>query len=195
MPNRVSAWGIYDVFTVRDGEQIFLAVVSDSQWGVFCDAFGFADLGSDVRLATNNGRVHACDWMMPLLRERLAQTTALELGAAFEQHGLPYVPIARPQDLFDDPHLSETGGLAPMTIPASASGAGHDFEALAPLLPLSMDGERHPLRRGPPAIGADGVAIPRGLGSRDGEIKALQDAGVLAGVPTGVAATSAVTKE
>jgi crotonobetainyl-CoA:carnitine CoA-transferase CaiB-like acyl-CoA transferase len=45
------------VFTVRDCEQIFLAVVSDTQWAIFCDAFGFTDLKSDPRLATNNDRV------------------------------------------------------------------------------------------------------------------------------------------
>ncbi len=42
MPGRISAWAVYDVFTVKDGEQIFLAAVSDTQWKLFCDAFGFA---------------------------------------------------------------------------------------------------------------------------------------------------------
>jgi crotonobetainyl-CoA:carnitine CoA-transferase CaiB-like acyl-CoA transferase len=72
MPSRVSAWAVYDVFTVRDGEQIFLAVVSDTQWAIFCDAFGYADLKADARLTTNNDRVRARDWLLPLLRERLA---------------------------------------------------------------------------------------------------------------------------
>ena len=117
MPSRISAWGVYDVFTVKDGEQIFLAVVSDTQWALFCDAFGFADLKADARLTTNNDRVQARDWLMPLLRERLAARGAAEIGAMFEASGLPYAPITRPQDLFDDPHLLATGGLAPVTLP------------------------------------------------------------------------------
>ena len=40
MPARISPWAIYDVFTVKDGEQIFLAAVSDAQWLTFCDALG-----------------------------------------------------------------------------------------------------------------------------------------------------------
>jgi len=32
------------VFSVKDGEQIFLAAVSDAQWNTFCDAMGYADL-------------------------------------------------------------------------------------------------------------------------------------------------------
>ena len=32
MPNRISAWAVYDVFTVKNDEQIFLSAVSDAQW-------------------------------------------------------------------------------------------------------------------------------------------------------------------
>src|SRR5437588_4493007 len=57
MASRSAAWGIYDVFTVKDDEQIFLAVVTDSQWAIFCDAFGLPDLKADARLVDNNKRV------------------------------------------------------------------------------------------------------------------------------------------
>jgi crotonobetainyl-CoA:carnitine CoA-transferase CaiB-like acyl-CoA transferase len=70
MPERISAWAIYDVFTVRDGGQIFLAAVSDAQWAVFCDVLGFDDLKADPALATNNQRVLARPSLLPLLRER-----------------------------------------------------------------------------------------------------------------------------
>ena len=101
MPGRISAWAVYDVFTVKDGEQIFLAAVSDTQWALLCDEFGFMDLKTDPRLASNNLRVTARDWVMPVLRERLAGFSAKELGQRFEKNGLPYAPITRPQDLFD----------------------------------------------------------------------------------------------
>ena len=124
MPSRISAWAVYDVFTVKDGEQIFLAAVSDTQWAAMCREFGFDDLLADARLASNNDRVRARDWLLPLLRERFAAFGAAELAARFERNGLPYAPITRPQDLFDDPHLAATGGLAPLHVPADASGAG-----------------------------------------------------------------------
>ena len=146
MPDRISAWGIYDVFTVRDGVQIFLAVVSDTQWALFCDAFGFADLRSDRRLDSNNDRVRARAWLLPLLRERLAGYTAPELSALFEARGLPFALITRPEDLFDDPHLLQTGGLAPMTLPDGRS-------TRAPLLPLTLAGQRPGVRLNPPQLG------------------------------------------
>ncbi len=96
MPARISAWAIYDVFKVKNDEQIFLPVVSDTASAIFCDAFGFANLKSDQRLNSNNNRVRARDWMMPLLRERLAVYSATELSAVFEKNALPFAPITRP---------------------------------------------------------------------------------------------------
>lgn len=146
MPSRISAWGIYDVFKVKDDEQIFLAVVSDTAWKVFCDAFDFQDLKADERIASNNGRVEAREWLMPILRARLAQKSAATLAAVFEEHGLPFAPITRPQDLLNDPHLLATGGLAAMRLPDGG-------ETLTALLPITLDGKRPGIRMPPPRLG------------------------------------------
>ena len=179
MPSRISAWAVYDVFTVKGGEQIFLAAVSDTQWAQLCREFGFSDLLADQRLASNNDRVRAREWMMPLLRERFAAFSAAELGTRFEKTSLPYAPITRPQDLFDDPHLLATDGLAPVTVPADASGAGRAIDTRMALLPLSMDGERLPLRRPPPGLGAQTDELLQELGYRVAEVEALRVARVI----------------
>ncbi len=180
MPSRISAWGVYDVFTVRDGEQIFLAVVSDTQWALFCDAFALAALKADPRLASNNLRVQAREWLIPELRLRLAGLGAAEVAAVFEAHGLPFAPITRPDALFDDPHLNATGGLAEVTLPADASGAGHEVRTRVPLLPLTLAGRRLPLRTPPPALGAHTLALLGELGYGPAQIAALQADGVIA---------------
>jgi crotonobetainyl-CoA:carnitine CoA-transferase CaiB-like acyl-CoA transferase len=172
MPERISPWGIYDVFSVLEGEQIFLAVVGDSQWKIFCEAFGFADWFADPRLTTNNDRVLARDWMMPLLRERLAGRSAEALAAVFEKNGLPFAPITDPQDLFSDPHLIATGGLAPMTLPDGRKTA-------SPLLPITLDGQRPGLRLNPPKLGEHGRELLASLGYSAQEVDDLVQAGIV----------------
>jgi crotonobetainyl-CoA:carnitine CoA-transferase CaiB-like acyl-CoA transferase len=161
MPDRISSWGIYDVFQVKGGEQIFLAVVSDTQWAIFCDAFGYDDLKADERLLGNNNRVRNRDWLVPLLRERLALQSAADLAALFERHGLPFAPITKPHELLEDPHLRATGGLAPITLPDGAS-AGQTAQTV--LLPLALDGERLGVRRSPPRLGEHSAELLTELG-------------------------------
>ena len=166
MPSRISAWAVYDVFTVKDGEQIFLAVVSDSQWAVFCQVFDLKELLADPRLVTNNDRVRARDWMMPLLRNRMTQHTASEISTVFEQQGLPFAPITKPEDLFDDPHLKATGGLAPATLPDGR--VTH-----VPLLPIMLGGNRPSLRMNAPRLGEHTDALLAELGYTKDEILAV----------------------
>ena len=171
MPSRISPWAVYDVFTVKGGEQIFLAVVSDSQWAVFCKAFDLADLQADPRLVTNNDRVQARDWMLPALRLRMARHSAAELSQVFEDHGLPFAPIVQPQDLFDDRHLLATGGLADMQLPDGR-------HCQVPLMPMTLDGHRPGVRSNPPRLGEHTDALLLQAGYSVDKIRQLKDAQV-----------------
>ena len=172
MPDRISAWAVYDVFTVANDEQVFLAVVTDTQWAIFCAEFGFEDLMADPRLKTNNERVVAREWLIPMLRERMAPRTAADISGIFERIGLPYAPITRPEDLFDDPHLNRTGGLAPITLNDGRT-------TKTPLLPLTMDGSRLALRKNPPQLGEDTEALLRELGYSADDIRAMHAEGLV----------------
>jgi crotonobetainyl-CoA:carnitine CoA-transferase CaiB-like acyl-CoA transferase len=167
MPSRISAWAVYDVFTVKDGEQIFLAAVSDKQWAIFCKAFGLEDMLADPRLKTNNDRVLAREWMMPVLRSHLANHSAAELSAVFEQNELPFAPITKPQELFDDPHLNATGGLAPVRMNDGST-------AKVPLMPFTLGGERPGIRLQPPHVGEHSRELLKEVGYSDEEIAALE---------------------
>ena len=155
MPARDNPWAVYDVFTVKDGEQIFLAAVSDAQWRIFCDALGFADLKADPALATNNQRVQLRPQLLAQLRERLAHRSAGDLAALMERAGLPFAPIRRPEDLFDDPHLLATGGLADIELPdGDKAGAAGEDDAVP-------DHDGRPAPRRAPAAAALGEHNPR----------------------------------
>jgi crotonobetainyl-CoA:carnitine CoA-transferase CaiB-like acyl-CoA transferase len=176
MPNRQSAWAIYDVFTVKDGEQIFLAAVSDGQWPLFCDALGFPELKADPTLSTNNARVLARDRILPILRERLATQSAADVATRMEAAGLPFAPISRPEQLFDDPHLQATGGLADVVLP-DGERAGQTVQAT--LLPFTLGGARLGVRLNPPQRGEHTDALLSGLGYDASRIAALREAGAV----------------
>ena len=171
MPNRISAWAVYDVFTVKNKAQIFLAAVSDAQWATFCNVLGFADLKADPRYVDNNARVSLREVLLPELRQRLAAYTAAELTEIFEKAGLPFAPIVKPEDLFDDPHLNATHGLAEVRL---TDGPKTGQTARAALFPFTMDGQRLGVRLQPPSQGENTDELLQGLGLSADEIKQLR---------------------
>ena len=170
MPARISPWAIYDVFTVKDGEQIFLSAVSDAQWAVFCDVLGLDDLKVDPRYASNNERVALREPLLATLRERLATRSASELSRVMEKAGLPFAPIMRPEQLLDDPHLLATGGLADIEL-TDGERAGQTVKTT--LFPFTLDGERPGVRLNPPRRGEHTREVLAGIGLASAEIDAL----------------------
>lgn len=177
MPERISSWGLYDVFSVKDGEQIFLAAVSDAQWRTFCTALGFEDMAADPLLQTNNDRVRARATLMPELRRRLEGLSAAHLAQVFEAHQLPFAPISRPEQLLEDPHLLATGGLADVVL-SDGDLAGQT--AKTTLLPIRMDGQRLGVRSNPPKSGAHTQVLLQSLGYTQQEIDALLQSNAIA---------------
>ena len=176
MPARESPWAIYDVFTVEGGEQIFLAAVSDAQWLTFCDALGLPDLKADAALATNNQRVAERPRLLAALRERLAHRPAAELAERMERAGLPFAPIRRPEELFDDPHLLATGGLADVQLP---DGERAGAMVKTTLFPITLEGSRLGVRLHPPRRGEHADELLRSIGYSEAQIDSLrQDAAV-----------------
>jgi crotonobetainyl-CoA:carnitine CoA-transferase CaiB-like acyl-CoA transferase len=186
MPERISAWAVYDVFVTSDGEQVFLGVVSDTQWRAFCAEFGLGDLLADPGLATNPQRVHARDDFMPRLRAMFAQMPRKQILETCERIGLPFAPITRPQEMFDDPHLNHPGAMVDVTL-------DNGVVAPVPVLPIEMKGKRLGLRRDIPRIGEHSAEIAAELGYGTEEVAALATQGVL-GVDTGPLGAPAVSE-
>ena len=146
MPSRVSAWSVYDVFTLAHGEQLFIGAVSDKQFETLCKVLARTDLLDDPRFRDNASRVADRPELLDLLGETLAHHEIGELSAKLEAAGLPYAPIVRPDQLLDDPHLRASGGLARM-----ATDDGSETDVV--LLPLLMGGRRPGVRRPLPRVG------------------------------------------
>ncbi len=175
MPERLSAWGIYDVFKTRDDQQLFIGVVTDSQWQVFCERFELHALFADPQLATNNLRVTARATLIPEIAKVFAHYDKLVLMEIFESIGLPFAPITRPEDLFDDPHLNSSGGLLDIRLPDGRV-------CKAPALPLEQNGKRPGVRLHAPQIGEHNQSLLQELGYDDIAIAKLRAEQVIAEV-------------
>jgi len=146
MPSRVSAWSVYDVFTLADGEQLFIGAVSDKQFLTLCRVIEAPALAADPGLATNAQRVAVRPELLRRLGEILKHHRADALMPKLEAAGIPYAPIVRPEQLVDDPHLKASGGLVPMQ---TDDGGLTDVV----LLPLTLGGRRPGVRRPLPKVG------------------------------------------
>lgn len=172
MPARISSWAIYDVFDTADDDHVFVGVVSDTQWVVFCEAFGLHDLADNPEYATNPERVKRRDTLMPKVRELFGKFTKPELMAKLEKTGLPFAPIAKPQDLIDDPHLNAAGGMLEVTL-------DNGTRAKLPAMPLEMNGERLGLREDLPGIGEHTAEVLKSLGYSDFDVEKLGATGTI----------------
>jgi crotonobetainyl-CoA:carnitine CoA-transferase CaiB-like acyl-CoA transferase len=159
------AWGVYDIFDTAGGGRLFVGVVTDTQWQVFCREFNEGSLAADPRLKTNGMRVKERSWLIPRVNEITKRHAQGELAAKLEAIGMPFAPIARPWDLLDDPHLKASGGLLETAFQGKT--------AHVPALPIELDGERLAKRSDPPEIGQHGKELLSALGCSPQEIDAL----------------------
>lgn len=166
MPVRISAWAIYDVFETADGEQVFVGIVSDGLWQKFCESFEQRELGADPNYKTNAQRVAAREVLLPKVRELFKTFKKAELVARLERTGLPFAPIGKPEDMFDDPHLAASGGLGEVTLPDGRTSK-------LPILPIEMDGRRPTAGGHLAKIGEHSAEVLRSLGYEPARIDAL----------------------
>jgi len=170
MPARVSAWAIYDVFETQD-DPVFIGVVTDALWEKFCKLFTLDDLWADEGLRVNNARVKARERILPVIRDMIGRMTRAEVIAKLDGTGLPFAPIGRPEDMFDDPHLQH-GGLEDVTL-------DNGTHVRLPTIPLEMDGKRIGAPQELPKPGRDARAVLAGLGYDDARIEELIGSGAV----------------
>ena len=170
MPARISAWAVYDVFETKD-DPVFIGVVTDSLWEKFCALFGLDELWADEALRINNARVQARDRVIPVIRDMVKSYTSSEIIAKLEGTGLPFAPIAKPEDMINDPHLNASGGLEPVRLPDGS-------ETMLPLIPIEMNGHRLGVSSTIPQIGENTSSILIALGYDDAQIDAMFKTGV-----------------
>ena len=165
-------WAVYDLFTTGDGDQIFVGMTSDYHWQRFCKIFELEDLAADESLATNHLRVENREQLIPQLKDLFASLPAQVLIKKFEEAKIPFAPVARPDQLFEDPQLNQGGCLMEMNLPGGK-------KAKLPKVPLRMDEYDFGLRSNPPGIGEGSRELMLSVGFSDAEVEEMLSDGTL----------------
>ncbi len=173
MPARVSAWAIYRIFETADHQQVFIGITSDKHWENFCQVFGRDDLGTRDDLQHNNQRIDARDWLQPELETFFKTMTKAEIIEKADKAQIPFAPIARPEDLFDDPQLNGGDSLVDVTLPDKRT-------TKLPKLPMSIEGHDFDLRLEAPSVGEHTNALLHELGYDEHQITNLKNKQVIA---------------
>jgi len=176
MPAREGAWAVYEPFATSDGEQIFVGITSDRHWRRFCEHFDRADLLANPTYKTNEDRVRERPVLLPIVAEIVAQHKRAELTEIFDRIAIPFSPVAKPGDLFDDPQLNAFGRMLEVDLP-------NGKRAKIPRMPMEIGEHDLSLRRQPPKIGEHSAEILTELGLASGEIEMLKKDKVIAVTP------------
>lgn len=175
MPERGRAWSIYDLFETADDDLVFIGITSDRHWQRFCGGFGFDDLKADERLTTNNERLGQRAWLLPELKGHLKQLTKSSILEKAEKAGIPFAPVTKPQELFEDPHLNQAGWLLDTTLPDGST-------AKFPKIPLKIGDYDFGLRNSPPVPGEGSYDLLLSIGLEKDEIECLKNEGIIGSI-------------
>lgn len=134
MPEREFSWPVYDIFDTKDQRQIFVGAVTEGHWGILCKAIGLEHLLEDPRLQSKMDQIDARSWTIPIFAKAIATRDFADLIEVFEASGIPFSPINRPAEMYNDPHVMRPGGLHESHLPD-----GQTFRA--PGLPIEVDGQ------------------------------------------------------
>jgi len=149
---------------------IFVGITSDNHWRSFCKRFERPDLLADETLSTNEGRVRHRDRVLPIVAEIVKQRTLPEMSRICEEISIPFAPVAKPEDLTDDPQLNANNRMLRIDLPGAPG-------TKIPRLPIEIGDHDLNLRMQPPRIGEHSREILRELGYSDEEIENLRAAG------------------
>lgn len=172
MSARLSTWAVYQIFKTQDQESVFIGITSDRHWQRFCETFDRKDLFDDEGLKTNNDRVAQEERLIPEIKATLAKLSKTEAIRLCEKAGIPFAPVTRPEDLFEDPQLNQGAGLLETVFPDGV-------RTKMPRTPIEMSHHDFGLRLDPPQIGEHTRDILSDLGYTPQQIEELSEAGIV----------------
>lgn len=141
----------YQLFQTADG-WLVLNVGNDSQWQAFCAAAGAADLGADLRFATNRQRVERRDELVPRVETLMKSLPTAEWEKRLSSANVPHAVVWTYADIFAQPQTAARGMRLTVRDPA-----GNPVELVG--TPIHLAGGTPPPPTMPPRLGEQTAAV------------------------------------
>ena len=155
-------------YATADG-YVAMMPYTDAHWQRFFAEVGRPELAADPRFTGMAQRTRHIDALLALAADFIRQKTSAYWLQACTRLEIPAAPIARLDDLVDDPHLQATGFFA--EVPDAVMGT-----VRFPGIPVRFEGQRLPVQM-PPRLGEHTRSSLREAGLSDEAVQALLDNG------------------
>jgi crotonobetainyl-CoA:carnitine CoA-transferase CaiB-like acyl-CoA transferase len=137
----------YQGFSAADGD-FTVAAGNDRLWAAVAEVVGRPDLVDDPRFVNQLDRVDHQNELEALLQERFSLRKREEWLTELRARGVPCGPVNSFGEILADPHVAETGLVAPLDIPIAGPTP-------TVVYPVRIEGQQPRLDRGAPALGAN----------------------------------------
>jgi crotonobetainyl-CoA:carnitine CoA-transferase CaiB-like acyl-CoA transferase len=166
-----------EAFFASDGD-IVIAAGTNRLFATLCETLGLPALAADPRFATNPTRVVNRDELSAILAERFASEPVAVWIERLGKAGVPAAAVSDIGQVVVDEQFEALGMLQ-----AVPDEGNPDLRLVAP--PLSIDGERLPLRFRPPSLGEHTREILSEIAYDDARIDELYAGEIVGGEPSG----------
>lgn len=165
---------IYDLFTCKDGKQVFIGIASDGQWRRACSVLGMEDLVDDPRLKHNAGRNEHRAMLMHRISQAAAALDSKEVVDMLVRADVTVAPVHTPLSVLEDEHVAAEGRTLPVKI--------GEVAGRLPPLPFESSAYRFSVRRSAPAQAGEHTSeVLLELGYGADEVEALARKAVVCG--------------
>lgn len=109
-----------NLFPCKDG---YISIfVSEPHWSIFLEVWKeHPPELEEPRWRSNAERRAHADWLNPLVASFTSSFAKEELSLLLQEHGIPGLPVNRPDEFMRDPHIQDRGFFGPVTHPALGS--------------------------------------------------------------------------
>jgi crotonobetainyl-CoA:carnitine CoA-transferase CaiB-like acyl-CoA transferase len=162
--------GLTGIHPTKQGG-LYISVHSNHFWAALCELIGKPELAQDPRCASMRSRAEHAGELVPIVRDALAQKSALEWEEIFGER-VPCAAVRTIEDMFEHPQVTAEGLVATLDHPVVGR-----YRTMTK--PIKLSDTPGPEPAAAPIMGQHTDEVLAEFGFTEGQIAALRDRGAV----------------